>query len=403
MAKKKSPYELDFEEYIRNSEPAKKEKTYAWTTAIGLQQVDGLTPSKYLFETAKRNIDGEISVAEATSIIDSYYESKTDRSGNDNERTEEADKVSSRIAQILSEKSFNFSPSYLIALHGRLFAGIFKFAGKIRDYDISKKEWVLDGDSVMYGAAFELKAALDYDFEQERHFSYKNLTLEETVKHITFFVSRLWQIHAFGEGNTRTTAVFTIKYLRSLGFNADNELFAENSWYFRNALVRANYNNLQKGIHENPEFLEKFFRNLLLGEHNELKNRFLHIRAKDFLEIKENDKNVTANYGKVTANNENDTRNVKKVSVNDKNVTRNVTVKSENISVNNKNITVKLTQTQKDILNLIKENPCITQNEIASKLNIARETVNRNMKKLQQEKIIQRLGADKNGSWKILR
>lgn len=403
MAKKKSPYELDFEEYIRNSEPAKKEKTYAWTTAIGLQQVDGLTPSKYLFETAKRNIDGEISVAEATSIIDSYYESKTDRSGNDNERTEEADKVSSRIAQILSEKSFNFSPSYLIALHGRLFAGIFKFAGKIRDYDISKKEWVLDGDSVMYGAAFELKAALDYDFEQERHFSYKNLTLEETVKHITFFVSRLWQIHAFGEGNTRTTAVFTIKYLRSLGFNADNELFAENSWYFRNALVRANYNNLQKGIHENPEFLEKFFRNLLLGEHNELKNRFLHIRAKDFLEIKENDKNVTANYGKVTANNENDTRNVKKVSVNDKNVTRNVTVNSENISVNNKNITVKLTQTQKDILNLIKENQCITQNEIASKLNIARETVNRNMKKLQQEKIIQRLGADKNGSWKILR
>lgn len=403
MPKKKSPYELDFEEYIRNSEPAKKEKTYAWTTAIGLQQVDGLTPSKYLFETAKRNIDGEISVAEATSIIDSYYESKTDRSGNDNERTEEADKVSSRIAQILSEKSFNFSPSYLLALHGRLFAGIFKFAGKIRDYDISKKEWVLDGDSVMYGAAFELKAALDYDFEQERHFSYKNLTLEETVKHMTFFVSRLWQIHAFGEGNTRTTAVFMIKYLRSLGFNADNELFAENSWYFRNALVRANYNNLQKGIHENPEFLEKFFRNLLLGEHNELKNRFLHIRAKDFLEIKENDKNVTANYGKVTANNENDTRNVKKVSVNDKNVTRNVTVNSENISVNNKNITVKLTQTQKDIVNLIKENPCITQNEIASKLNIARETVNRNMKKLQQEKIIQRLGADKNGSWKILR
>lgn len=443
MPKKKSPYELDFEEYIRNSEPAKKEKTYAWATAIGLQQVDGLTPSKYLFETAKRNIDGEISVAEATSIIDSYYESKTDRSGNDNERTEEADKVSSRIAQILSEKSFNFSPSYLIALHGRLFAGIFKFAGKIRDYDISKNEWVLDGDSVMYGAAFELKAALDYDFEQERHFSYKNLTLEETVKHITFFVSRLWQIHAFGEGNTRTTAVFMIKYLRSLGFNADNELFAENSWYFRNALVRANYNNLQKGIHENPEFLEKFFRNLLLGEYNELKNRFLHIRAKDFLEIKENDKNVTANYGKVTVNNksvtqnitennknitvkdENITRNAKKTTVNDRNIKRNITINSENISANNKNvivnhgkitrnitvndknviqnITVKLTQTQKDILNLIKENPCITQNEIASKLNIARETVNRNMKKLQQEKIIQRLGADKNGSWKILR
>ena len=431
MPKKKSPYELDFEEYIRNSEPAQKEKTYAWSTAIGLQQVDGLTPSKYLFETAKRNIDGEISVAEATYIIDSYYESKSVRKDDDGGRTEEADKVSSRIAQILSERSFNFSPSYLIALHGRLFDGIFKFAGKIRDYDISKKEWVLDGDSVMYGAAFELKAALDYDFEQERLFSYKNLTLEETVKHITFFVSRLWQIHAFGEGNTRTTAVFTIKYLRSLGFNADNRIFAENSWYFRNALVRANYNNLQKGIHETPEFLEKFFRNLLLGEHNELKNRFLHIRAKDFLKIKENNKNVTVNYKKITRKNGNITQNI---SENNKNITRNITVNNENISTNNKNvtvkektitqnnegvtvndriatvtgknitqnITVKLTQTQKEILNLIKESPHITQNEIALKMNIARETVNRNMKKLQEKKIIQRIGADKNGSWKIL-
>ena len=416
MPKKKSPYELDFEEYIRNSEPAQKEKTYAWSTAIGLQQVDGLTPSKYLFETAKRNIDGEISVAEATSIIDSYYESKSVRKDDNGGRTEEADKVSSRIAQILSERSFNFSPSYLIALHGRLFEGIFKFAGNIRDYDISKKEWVLDGDSVMYGAAFELKAALDYDFEQERIFSYKNLTLEETVKHIVFFVSRLWQIHAFGEGNTRTAAVFTIKYLRSLGFNADNRIFAENSWYFRNALVRANYNNLQKGIHENLEFLEKFFRNLLLGEHNELKNRYLHIRAKDFLEIKENNKNVTANYRKITRKNGNITVNKQNlnqtVTVNNEkaaqkneNITaanKKVTVNKKNATQNSKFITVKLTQTQKEILNLIKESPHITQTEIASKLKIARETVNRNMKKLQEKKIIQRIGADKNGSWKIL-
>ena len=362
MAKKKSPYELDFEEYIRNSEPAKKEKTYAWTTAIGLQQVDGLTPSKYLFETAKRNIDGEISVAEATSIIDSYYESKTDRSGNDNERTEEADKVSSRIAQILSEKSFNFSPSYLIALHGRLFAGIFKFAGKIRDYDISKKEWVLDGDSVMYGAAFELKAALDYDFEQERHFSYNNLTLEETVKHITFFVSRLWQIHAFGEGNTRTTAVFMIKYLRSLGFNADNELFAENSWYFRNALVRANYNNLQKGIHENQEFLEKFFRNLLLGEHNELKNRYVHIRAQNLPVSEQKSKNIDR-------------------------------ILSVNLPVN---------KTQRYLLELLIENPKLTYDELAEKMNKTRETVRTNLRILEEKKLVKRIGADKNGHWEIL-
>ena len=206
---------------------------------------------------------------------------------------------------------------------------------------------MLDGDTVSYGGAADLRETLEYDLSQERNFRFNGLTMDETIHHLAVFISRLWQIHVFGEGNTRTTAVFFIKYLRMLGFQAENDLFAENSWYFRNALVRANYNNLQKGIHENPEFLEKFFRNLMLGEHNELKNRFLHIRAKDFLEIKENDKNVTANYGKVTANNENDTRNVKKVSVNDKNVTRNVTVNSENISVNNKNITVKLTQTQK--------------------------------------------------------
>ena len=250
MLNGKKFYELDFEEYIRNSEPEKKDKSYAWSTAIGLQQVDGLTPSKYLFDTAKRNIDGEITVDEAKRIIDRYYELKTVRSDNEGERMEEADKVSARIVQILSEPSFTFSPAYLIAIHKRLFEGIFKFAGKIRDYDISKKEWVLDGDTVMYGAAFELKETMDYDFEQERTFNYKNLNMDEIVKHITFFISRLWQIHAFGEGNTRTTAVFTIKYLRSLGFKADNAIFAENSWYFRNALVRANYNDLKKGIRE---------------------------------------------------------------------------------------------------------------------------------------------------------
>lgn len=293
----KHPYELDFEQYIRNTEPAKKEKTYAWSTAIGLQQVDGLSPSKYLFDTAKRNIDGEITFEEAKSLIDTYYKSKTKRNDNSDERTEEADKVASRIAQILSEKSFNFSPSHLIAIHGRLFEGIFKFAGKLRDYDISKSEWVLDGDTVMYGAAFELKMALDYDFEQERNFNYKNLSLEEIVKHITFFVSRLWQIHAFGEGNTRTTAVFTIKYLRSLGFDVNNDIFAENSWYFRNALVRANYNNLQKGIQENLDFLERFFRNLLMGEHNELKNRYCHIRysEKDAANSKKSSDKVAIN------------------------------------------------------------------------------------------------------------
>lgn len=349
----KHPYELDFEQYIRNTEPGKKEKSYAWSTAIGLQQVDGLTPSKYLFDTAKRNIDGEITFDEAKSLIDTYYESKTERTENSEERTEEADKVASRIAQILSEKSFNFSPSHLIAIHGRLFEGIFKFAGKLRDYDISKREWVLNGDTVMYGAAFELKAALDYDFEQERNFSYKNLTREEIVRHITFFVSRLWQIHAFGEGNTRTTAVFTIKYLRSLGFNVNNDIFAENSWYFRNALVRANYTNLQKGIQENQEFLEKFFRNLLLGEQNELRNRYCHIRYSGG-----DEKSSVKKFGEK-----------QKSSV--------------------------------KILELIKQNPKITLEEIANVLGISKRAVEKQVKKLREANIIERIGSDRSGWWKI--
>ena len=350
----KHPYELDFEQYIRNTEPGKKEKSYAWSTAIGLQQVDGLTPSKYLFDTAKRNIDGEITFDEAKSLIDTYYEFKTERTENSEERTEEADKVASRIAQILSEKSFNFSPSHLIAIHGRLFEGIFKFAGKLRDYDISKREWVLNGDTVMYGAAFELKAALDYDFEQERNFSYKNLTREEIVRHITFFVSRLWQIHAFGEGNTRTTAVFTIKYLRSLGFNVNNDIFAENSWYFRNALVRANYTNLQKGIQENQEFLEKFFRNLLLGEQNELRNRYCHIRYSGG-----DEKSSVKKFGEK-----------QKSSV--------------------------------KILELIKQNPKITLEEIANVLGISKRAVEKQVKKLREANIIERIGSDRSGWWKII-
>ncbi len=268
--------ELDFEQYIRHTDASKKEKRLAWSTAIGLQQVDGLKPSEYLYETAKRNIEGELSFEEAKKLIDSYYRSQKSRL--EDERTEEADKVSSRIAQLLSEPSFSFSPSYLISIHKHLFKGLYKFAGKIRDYDITKREWVLDGDTVMYGAAFDLDNALAYDFKQEGAFDYSDPFSDATIKHITFFVSRLWQIHPFGEGNTRTTAVFVIKYLRSLGYKADNDIFADNSWYFRNALVRSNYTNVQKGIRENSIYLERFFRNLLLGEHNELKNRYTHIR-----------------------------------------------------------------------------------------------------------------------------
>lgn len=265
-----------FEEYLKESEPDKVSKGYAWSTAIGLQAVDGLKPSKYLIDTAIQNIEGKITMKEAQNLIDSYYEERPVHLS-DGERTEEADKVSSRIAKILSETAFSFSPNEYIAIHRKLFQGIYEHAGKIRDYNITKKEWVLDGATVMYGSASELRATLEYDFLQEKDFSYKGLSMEEIIHHLAIFISRLWQIHIFGEGNTRTTAVFFIKYLRTLGFSATNNIFAENAWYFRNALVRANYTNLQKGIHETTEYLEVFLRNLLLNEKNELYNRNLHI------------------------------------------------------------------------------------------------------------------------------
>lgn len=265
-----------FKEYLRESEPDKAHKGYAWSTAIGLQAVDGLKPSKYLVDTAIQNIEGKITMKEAQSLIDSYYEERPVHLSDD-ERTEEADKVSSRIAEILSETAFSFSTNEYISIHRKLFQGIYNHAGKIRDYNITKKEWVLDGATVMYGSASELRATLEYDFSQEKDFSYKGLSMDEIIHHLAIFISRLWQIHIFGEGNTRTTAVFFIKYLRTLGFAATNDIFAENAWYFRNALVRANYTNLQKDIHETTEYLELFLRNLLLNEQNELQNRNLHI------------------------------------------------------------------------------------------------------------------------------
>ena len=265
-----------FKEYLRESEPDKAGKGYAWSTAIGLQAVDGLKTSKYLIDTAIQNIEGKITMKEAQSLIDSYYEERPVHLS-DEERTEEADKVSSRIAEILSENAFSFSPNEYISIHRKLFQGIYKHAGKIRDYNITKKEWVLDGATVMYCIATELRATLEYDFSQEKDFSYKGLSIDEIIHHLAVFVSRLWQIHIFGEGNTRTTAVFFIKYLRTLGFSATNDIFAKNAWYFRNALVRANYTNLQKDIHETTEYLEVFLRNLLMNENNELHNRDLHI------------------------------------------------------------------------------------------------------------------------------
>ena len=264
-----------FKEYVKENEPDKRDKGYAWHTAIGLQAVDGLKTSEYLVRTAVRNIEGEISFEEANSLLQTYYKENPTRDIED--RTEEADKVSARIAALLSERAFSFTSNEYLSVHRKLFTGIYSHAGRIRDYNITKKEWVLNGATVLYGSASELRATLDYDFSEEKKFSYKNLSMDEIIRHLAVFVSRLWQIHVFGEGNTRTTAVFFIKYLRALGFDVTNDIFAENAWYFRNSLVRANYNDLKNGIHETTEFLELFLRNLLLNENHPLHNRTLHI------------------------------------------------------------------------------------------------------------------------------
>ena len=269
-----------FDEYLRQGEPSQKESAENWKTAIGLQAVDGLQPSAYLIDVAKRNIEGEISLDETRKLIDSYYQSKTVRTPKD-EDEEEADKVSANIAKILASKTFAFNTNGYVSLHRRIFEGVFKHAGEIRQYDISKKEWVLEGDSVNYLNWEDLRRALDWDIEQEKNFSYKGMTDDEKIEHIAKFISGIWQIHAFREGNTRTTAIFTIQYLRSLGYEVNNEMFAKHSWYFRNALVRANYRNINKDIEYSPIYLVRFFRNLLLKDSWVLKNRYLHIRPTD--------------------------------------------------------------------------------------------------------------------------
>ena len=262
-------------EYLRAKEPEKAELAGLWRTAIGLQKVDGLTPSQYLIDTARRNIEGEITIAEAGKIIGEYYKSKPVREEAAKTRTDEADIVSQRIAGMLAEPTFSFSPAELISIHSRLFEGIYKHAGTIRDYNITKNEWVLRGDTVQYASCFRLVETIAYDFSEEKKFSYASVPMDEVIRHFSKFIAGIWQIHPFGEGNTRTTSVFAMKYLRTLGFEVNNEVFAENAYYFRNALVRANYTNIPKGIEETVEFLERFFRNVLLGEKNKLQSRYL--------------------------------------------------------------------------------------------------------------------------------
>lgn len=355
-----------FEEYIKNLPPSRKELGQAWSAAVGLQDVDGLKPSDYLYSTAKKNIDGEITIDEAGELINSYYESKQGRTEHS---TEEADKVSQRIAKLLSDKSFVFSPAQYISIHRELFIGIYSHAGKLRDYNFTKKEWVLDGDTVLYGRANNLKETLEYDFSQERDFSYNGMTMPEVINHLAKFISRLWQIHVFGEGNTRTTAVFFIKYLRQLGLDADIDMFARYSWYFRNSLVRANYNNIQKKIYETTEYLEKFLRNLLLGEKNELHNRAMHVCG--VFVVKPNIDPIKLNADPI------------------------------NDPIKNRTGNSGLTEREARVVDMLRNESTLTRAQMAQILGCSDATIKRALQSLVQKNAIRRIGSRKKGEWLI--
>lgn len=349
---KKNDWNLELSEYIKQGEPNKVEKTKVWETAIGLQDIDGLKPSKYLIKTAKEHIEGNIDIHEVKDRINQYYESLNSRKDFEKEENEEADKVAVRITEILSENTFNFSIFELLNIHKRLFTGIYAVAGTFRDYNFTKKEWVLNGDTVIYSSYETIKDALNYDFEQERCFSYKDLSLDESIKHLCRFTSNIWQVHPFCEGNTRTTAVFIIKYLRTFGFNINDDVFAENSWYFRNSLVRANYKNFEKNVFEDTIFLEKFFYNLLTKSNYELKNRYTHI-----------DNNQCSNNKDSMCNN--------------------------------------CTLEEQAIINILKVYPTTTQEEIAKQINKSPRTIKTRMMEMQEKGLIERKNGKRNGEWVV--
>ena len=358
------------DEYIRQGEPHQRERSEAWKVAIGLQQVDRLQTSDYLLDTAKRHIEGDISIGEAKELIDSYYKSASGRKEIENDRTEEADKVAARITELIEEKTFSFTPAQLISIHRRLFEGIYKLAGRIRDYNITKQEWVLGGKTVYYASYDTISETLDYDMGQERQFDYSNMNIDEAIRHLTRFCANLWQIHAFCEGNTRTTAVFMIKYLRALGFNVVNDVFAENSWYFRNALVRANYSDLTQGITETTIYLERFFRSMLLGEEHDLRNRIMHV-----------------DWGKVDGE-----ATPQSAKHEDKSAKT-----GDGLPPKCKNCTLE----EVAVLRIVQKNRYATQKEIAAEIGKSERTVKSITIALQDKQILKRVNGKRNGYWEV--
>ena len=271
-----SEKELDssINDYIETETPKNYVKQIEWDMAIGLQEVDNLKPSKYLEKLIQENITGKKTIYEVEKELKEHYTEK-EKNNEVNHNEFECDLVSTRIVELLQEDSFELSIDYLKYVHKHLFQDVYEFAGEFRKVDFSKHERILNNDSVAYGDHKLLEQSLDYDITLEKNKNYKEMNIVDVINNITNFSSRIWQIHPFREGNTRTTALFIEKYLVSLGYNVDNTLFKDKSVYFRNALVRSNYFNNYLNIKEDNSFLIKFYENLLLGKNNNLHSKDL--------------------------------------------------------------------------------------------------------------------------------
>lgn len=269
---------LNEDNYIIENETTNIDKKQEyWNTGIGLNKVDNLEPSTYLIDLSKKNINGELKYYEVEEALKAYYKVQ-DINNIKIKKEKECDLVSLRIANLLEDNSFGFSPITLKNIHKYLFKDIYDFAGSYRDYNITKKEDILNGDTVKYVNYQDIESYFDYDFKEEKEFDYSKLNKNELIEHISKFTSSIWQVHPFGEGNTRTTAVFIEKYLINMGFIVNNDMFKDKSVYFRNALVRSNYGNIPKGIYPTFNYLSRFFENLLQGKNNELDNRDLYVK-----------------------------------------------------------------------------------------------------------------------------
>ena len=363
--------------YFKAEEPGRRERADAWATAIGLQKVDGLTPSQFLFDTAKDHIEGRITQNQARRRIHDYYAAQAEVARTDPEK-EEADKVSERIVAVLNDGGFAFTPEYFISIHAKLFKGVLPSAGKLRSVNIRKREWVLKDDSVTYGDAATIKQSLVRDFIDEREFDYGGKTPRKIIPHFARFIAQIWQVHPFGEGNTRTTAVFTIKYLRSLGFSVDNDAFRDNAWYFRNALVRANYADYAREVSRDWSYLEIFFRNLLLGEKNEMKSRYLLIGLTE--EDKQKIRELTEEKG------------------GQKKAVR----KSGKKSGKKKVVGKSGKKTIDRVWSLLQKCPQSTFADMVRVLGITRSTIQKHIANLKAAGRLRRVGPDKGGHWEVI-